>query len=141
MDIRNKFHVIVASYCQTLLHFGLPKCEPDQILKSYSHSITSLGLSLSVCHAAVHPTWIYLFFGVDTSRLVNWCFVTALQETKGSSGSVTLGNTNINSPELSYFACYCPDLMKHIEISRGFHLKSLRALLSRKYSVKNVPKT
>lgn len=88
MDVRNKIHVVLTSCCQTLLHFRLPKCEPDQILKSYSHSIMSLGLRLSVCHTARRSTWIYLcFFGVDVSRLVNWYIVTALQETKGSSSS------------------------------------------------------
>lgn len=109
----------------TLLYFKPSRCDLSQILDSNRCSITSLGLSQTKCPSSGHLDQM-MSFEVNMSRLVLWCYVQRLQETKLSTGSNDPWNTMTNRAELSYFACCCPDLMKHIEVSHGFHLKTLK---------------
>lgn len=70
----------------TFLYFKLFRCDQAQTLNSYRHSITSLGLSQTKSPSSGHLD-LMMSFEVNMSRLVLWCYVQRLQETKPSAGS------------------------------------------------------
>lgn len=112
----------------TRLYFKPSRCDPAQILNANRHSIKSLGLSQTKCPCSAH---LDLMMSFEVTCLDQFFGARYRDYRKLSLALVqmALGNTMTNNTKLSYFACCCLDLMKHIEVSHGFHLKTLKSPL------------